>query len=321
MLCSKNQAAATAKIDNYSIFHHLKIFIRVVECGSFSAAAKKLNLTPSSVSRSISGLEESLGVVLLKRTTRSFIMTEAGQHLLNRARRLLGELEESLASVAGFHRHPRGKLRVTCSIAFGVTHLMRIFSGYRRLNPEVTLDLDLNDRSINLNEENVDIALRITAHPPGNFALRKIGKISWIYCASRRYLEQRGIPRHPDELEHHDCLINPNVADSWYSTAPDGRRRALKISGVIEVNSTLGLLHAALHHQGIVRLPTYLLGDWISKGELVPILTEYSSGESNYGLYALYHPGHYRDPKVRSFIDYLLENMANSSSWDCWQKP
>ena len=322
MSLNKNAALAKLKIDNYSIFHHLKTFIKVVECNSFSAAAQKLNLTPSSVSRSIAQLEDQLGVVLLKRTTRTLILTEPGQYLLFRAQRLLEELDESLANIASFNHHPQGKLRVTCSIAFGVGHLMRIYSDYRQDNPDVTLSVDLNDQNVNLNEENFDIALRITAHPPTNFALRKICKINWVYCASRDYFARRGVPQRLEDLEQHDCLINPNVSDNWRYQNVNGSFSALKVNSIIEVNSTLGLLQAALHHQGIVSLPPYMLGDSIARGELVPVLTEYSARENDYSLYALYHPGHYQDPKVRSFIDFLVESIGENPDWDRWmQRP
>lgn len=306
------------KIDNYSIFRHLEIFIKVIECNSFSAAAQKLNLTPSSVSRSISQLEEQLGVVLLKRTTRTFVLTEPYQYLLSRAQHLLEELDESLVNTASFHRHPQGQLRITCSIAFGVCHLMRLYGDYRKMNPDVSLFVDLNDQNVNLNEENFDIALRITANPPTNFALRKICNINWVYCASRDYLERRGVPKTLEELEEHDCLINPNVCDNWVYQDSEGRSRPLQGNSVIEVNSTLGLQHAALQHQGIVSLPTYMLGDHITNGRLVPVLTEYNIKEHEYSLFALYHPGHYQDPKIRSFIDFLVENITDRPVWDEW---
>jgi DNA-binding transcriptional LysR family regulator len=316
MSSTRGSVLFKTKIDNYAIFRQLEIFIKVVECNSFSAAALKLNLTPSSVSRSISQLEEYLGIVLLKRTTRNLILTEPGKYLLFRAQHLLAELDDSLVNTSGFRSHPQGQLKITCSIAFGVTHLMRLYSEYREINPDVRLSVDLNDQSVNLNEENIDIALRITAHPPSNFALRKICKINWVYCASRRYFERRGLPKTLADLEDHDCLINPNVSDNWQFIGGDGH--SLKINNIVEVNSTLGLLQAALHHQGIVNLPTYMLGDHIANGELIPILLDHEAKEHEYNLFALYHPGHYQDPKVRSFIDFIVEKISAAPAWDDW---
>lgn len=316
MSSSRGFVSFKTKIDNYAIFRQLEIFIKVVECNSFSAAALKLNLTPSSVSRSISQLEEHLGIVLLKRTTRNLILTEPGKYLLFQAQHLLADLDDALVNTSNFRSHPQGQLKITCSIAFGVTHLMRLYSEYRETNPDVRLSVDLNDQSVNLNEENIDIALRITAHPPSNFALRKICKINWVYCASRRYFERRGLPKSMADLEDHDCLINPNVSDNWQFIDSDGR--CLKLNSIVEVNSTLGLLQAALHHQGIVNLPTYMLGDHIANGELIPILLEHVAKEHEYHLFALYHPGHYQDPKVRSFIDFIVEKISEAPAWDDW---
>lgn len=320
MLSNRGVALFKAKIDNHSIFRQLENFIKVVECNSFSVAAQKLNLAPSSVSRSISQLEEHLGILLLKRTTRNFVLTEPGKYLLLRAQKLLDDLDDSLISTSSFRQHPQGKLKITCSIAFGVCHLMRLYSEYRSINPDVSLSVDLNDQNVNLNEENIDIALRITAHPPINFAIREICKINWVYCGSKIYFAQRGIPKTLKDLEEHDCLINPNVSDNWQYLDDNGDSKALKINNVIEVNSTLGLLEAALHHQGIVSLPTYMLGDYIANQELIPVLLDYNVKEHEYSLFALYHPGHYQDPKIRSFIDFLVEEISDEPFWDDWMR-
>lgn len=139
---------------------------------------------------------------------------------------------------------------------------MRLYSEYRQINPDVTLSVNLNDQIVNLNEEDFDIALRITETPPINFAIRNICEINWVYCGSKTYFERQGIPQSLEDLELHDCLINPNVLDNWHYTDDDGKSQPLKINSMIEVNSTLGLLHAALHHQGnppkcwVIILPT-----------------------------------------------------------------
>lgn len=307
-----------SRIDNYAIFRQLEVFIKVVECNSLSIAAQKLNITASSVSRSISQLEEHLGIILIKRTTRTLLLTEPGKYLLFRAQRLLSDLDNSLMNTASFHHHPQGLLKITCSIAFGVCHLMRLYREYRVANPDVTLSVDLNDQNINLNEENVDIALRITAHPPANFALREICKIHWVYCGSKVYFEQCGQPATLAELAEHDCLINPNVSDIWRFTDENGHLHNLKVRHTIEVNSSLGLLEAALHHQGIVCLPTYMLGDYIIRGELIPVLMDYVTKEHDYRLFALYNPVHYLDPKIRSFIDFIVSSITDTPAWDQW---
>lgn len=308
-----------AKIDNYSIFKQLEVFIKIVECNSLSVAAQKLHLTPSAISRTLTKLEEQLGVILLKRTTRNIILTDAGSYLYNQANNLLSNLDESLIKTASFYTHPHGQLKITCSIAFGTLHLIRLFGEYKTNYPEVSLSIDLNDQLVNLNEENYDIALRITATPPNNFSLRKICPINWVYCASARYLEKKGIPLTIKELEDYDCLINSNIFHAWKFKDENDNVISVKGNNTILANSTLALVQAALNHQGIVYLPTYMLGEHLKAKELIPLfLPKYEKENTTYSLYALYCPSRYHDPKIRSFIDFLVEKFKTDVFWDEW---
>ena len=291
-----------------------------MECNSLSLAAHKLNLTPSSVSRTLASLEEQLGVILLKRTTRNIVLTDAGNYLYHQAVELLNNLNESLINTASFYSHPQGQLKITCSIAFGTSHLMKLFSEYRLVNQYVNLSVDLNDQFVNLNEENFDIALRMTATPPDNFAIREICEIHWLYCGSKEYLEKNGIPQIINDLEVHDCLVNPNVSHAWKYKNENGDIVPLKIRAIIQANSSLALLQAALNHQGIVCLPTYILGDYIKSKALTPVLLAEYSMEKDYHLYALYNPSKYNDPKIRSFIDFLIEKSKDHAPWDGWMQ-
>ncbi|SUB27968.1 putative LysR-family transcriptional regulator [Yersinia pseudotuberculosis] len=319
MSIDENTFAFSAKINNHAIYKHLENFIKIVECNSLSIAAHKLNITPSSTSRSLAQLEEKLGVVLLKRTTRSIVLTDAGDYLFHQARQLLLDLDETLVNTHSFYNHPQGQLKITCSIAFGVCHLMNLFSQYKETNSDVCLSVDLNDQLVNLNEEHFDIALRITSIPPPNFAIRRICTINWVYCGSKEYLMKRGVPATIEDLEQHDCLVNPNVSDAWLYKSTECESVPLKIKNTVQANSSLGLLHAALHHQGIVCLPTYMLGDYITSGKLVPILLDYNAKDKEYGLYALYYPSKYNDPKIRSFIDFMLDELSMDVPWDKWR--
>lgn len=319
MSTNKSIYALKTKIDNYTIFKQLEVFIKIVECNNFSIAAQKLNLTPSSVSRSLSKLEEQLGVVLLKRTTRNIVLTDAGNYLYHQAHNLLSNLNASLIKTSSFCHHPHGQLKVTCSIAFGTSQLIKLFSEYRLRTPDVNLSIDLNDQLVNLNEENYDIALRITETPPTNFAIRKISEIRWIYCGSAEYFNRKGTPKTIAELENHDCLVNPNVSHAWQDKDENGNCIPLKIVPVIQANSSLALLEAALNNQGIVCLPVYLLGEYIKSKALIPILLSHYLRESSYNLYALYNPSKYNDPKIRSFIDFLVYKFEEHVPWDEWR--
>lgn len=317
---NKNTYDSKSKIGTSSIFKRLETFIKIAENKSFSKAAAKLNLTPSGTSRSLSALEAQLGVTLFKRTTRNIILTEAGKYLLEQANRLLFDLDNIFDELAHFNQHPQGQLRVTCSFAFGTSHLIDLFYEYKEEYKDVSLLIDLNDHLVNLNEENFDIALRITYQPPEKYATRKITRIRWAYCASPKYLEENGEPQSLQDLELHSCLIYPHVSDAWKYKNENGQIIDLNINPTIQANSSSALLAAALHHKGIVYLPTYVLGAYIQSGHLKPLLIDESINEHEYSLYALYFPSRYRDPKVRSFIDFILNKISPNPSWDQWIK-
>lgn len=320
MLITKNtyDLKSKIKVNNAAIFKQLEIFIKIVETESLSDAGLRLNLTPSAVSRSLSNLESQVGVTLLKRTTRNLVLTEAGRYLYDQSINIMFNLDESLNKVAGFHTHPQGQLKVTCSFAFGTSHLIALFSEYNERYPDVNLLVDLNDQLVNLNEVDFDIALRITYSPPESYATRKICPIHWAYCASPEYLEKYGEPKTLHDLENHRCLVYPRISDAWKYRAPDGTIADLNINNVIQANSSLTLLEAALLHQGIVYLPVYVFGNYIKSGKLKPLLLNERINDQEYFLYALYFPSRYSDPKVRSFIDFILDKISPHAPWDDW---
>ncbi|MGG4608289.1 substrate binding domain-containing protein [Providencia sp. Me31A] len=172
----------------------------------------------------------------------------------------------------------------------------------------MSLSVDLNDDLINLNETDFDIALR------------KICNINWVYCGSHIYFERYGIPQTPEDIALHNCLINPNIPDTWRMADKNGIAYPLEINNMIEVNSSLGLLEAARCHQGIVCLPTYMLGNYIENGELIPVLLDYDPKSTPFALYALYHPAHTHSPKIRTFIDFLVEKIPSDPHWDHWMR-
>ena len=301
-----------------SHFRYLDVFVKIVEAGSFSEAGRRLQLTPSAVSKTLAKLEEYTEVTLIKRTTRSMLVTEPGQFLYEEAVRLLAELDESFSKTKCFRSFPQGQLKVTCSFAFATSHLMTLFNEYKKIYPSVDLLIDLNDQLVNLNEVDVDLALRITYSPPQNYATRKLCVINWAYCASPEYLEERGEPQTLKDLEEHDCLVYPRISDAWKYVDDEGSIKDLRIRNVIQANSSTILLQAALMHQGIVYLPTYVLGDYIQSGRLKPLLMNERINLHKYYLYALYFPSRYREPKVRTFIDFILAKLSPSPPWDVW---
>ncbi|HDZ2766911.1 TPA: substrate binding domain-containing protein, partial [Klebsiella pneumoniae] len=214
---------------------------------------------------------------------------------------------------------PHGALKITCSVAFGYAHLIDIFEEYRKKNHDVELILDLDDHLTNLNENNVDIALRITATPPQNYAARKLSKISWLYCASPDYLARKGSPTKRTELASHECLIYPGLTPAlrYNDIASPHPQCAIKPRTPVQANSSLLLLKAALSGQGIAWLPSYLISQHIDAGALVPLKLDGKYAYPTHSLYALYFPSKFRNPKVRSFIDFLVEE---NQPWNRWEK-
>ncbi|WP_313610351.1 substrate binding domain-containing protein [Atlantibacter hermannii] len=219
----------------------------------------------------------------------------------------------------GYFNHPHGALRITCSVAFGYAHLIDIFAEYRKKNHDVELILDLDDHLTNLNENNVDIALRITATPPQNYAARKLSKISWLYCASPAWIARNGTPTKRTDLASHECLVYPGLTPPlrYNGLASQHPPCDIKPRTPVQANSSLLLLKAALSGQGIAWLPSYLISQHIENGELVPLKLDGKYAYPTHSLYALYFPSKFRNPKVRSFIDFLVEEHQ---PWNRWEK-
>ena len=297
----------------------IEMLVKISEGKGLSEAARLLNLSPSAVSKGLAVMEENLGVSLIQRTTRSFQLTEAGEYFVSRSAELLKEFDDIVNTTCGYFNHPHGALRITCSIAFGYAHLIDIFDEYRKKNHDVELILDLDDHLTNLNENNVDIALRITATPPQNYAARKLSKISWLYCASPAYLERNGTPTKLTELARHECLVYPGLTPPlrYNAIVSQSRQCDIKPSTPVQANSSLLLLKAALSGQGIAWLPSYLISQHIKLGELLPLKLDDRFAYPTHSLYALYFPSKYRNPKVRSFIDFLVDD---NQPWNLWEK-
>ena len=296
----------------------IEMLVKISEGKGLSEAARLLNLSPSAISKGLAVMEENLGVPLIQRTTRTFQLTEAGEYFVSRASELLKEFDDIVNTTCGYFNHPHGALKITCSVAFGYAHLIYIFEEYRQKNHDVELILDLDDHLINLNENNVDIALRITATPPQNYAARKLSKISWMYCASPAYLQRMGTPTKRVELTSHECLVYPGLTPPLrFTDMPQHSQCDIKAKTPVQANSSLILLKAALAGQGIAWLPSYLINKHIASEELVALKLDGKYAYPTHSLYALYFPSKFRNPKVRSFIDFLIEEKQ---PWNAWEK-
>lgn len=296
-----------------SNFSKIELFSRTIEAGSFSELGRKLHMAPSSVSRQISALEKELGVRLIHRSTRKISLTEAGQIYYERVSKILSELDEAQQAISQLQENPRGTLRVNAAIPFGERILVPVIPEFLSLYPELNIDLTLEDRAIDLVEARVDLAIRISKLDDSSIVARKLADNKFVVCGSKEYFESYGRPRNPEELSHHNCLINKNVYDSNTWQFRKGKTtQKFSAKGNFQVNTGGAVYRAMLSHLGIAVLPTWFIDEDVKQGLLQIVLKDYDvslPAMSDSGVYALYPAGRFLPPKVRVFIDYLVEKL------------
>ena len=296
-------------------FDFLQAFVRVAETGSFSEAARRLGLSKSMISRQVSSLEAELGVRLLHRTTRSLSPTEAGRAYLERCQRILADLDEANLLVSQLQTTPRGRLRVSAPLSFGIGHLSSALPGFLERYPEIELEMNMTDRHVDLVEEGWDVAVRIGRLADSSLICRRLAPIRRLAAAAPSYLERRGTPLVPQDLESHDCLTHGNMVSSeWRFVSPENQSLPVAVHGRFHADNGDVLREMAVAGVGIVMLPTFFLGDDIRAGRLVPLLGAYIPLDVS--LNAVYPHGRHLSPKVRAFVDYLAECFGPEPYWD-----
>lgn len=294
----------------------LRVFVRVMDRGNFSQAAKDLGLTPSAVSKLVSRLEDRLGVRLLERSTRRLALTPEGETFLVRARRIVADIEEAEAEVARVRGAPRGKLRINSGTAFGLHQLTLALPDFLARFPEIDIELSITDRLVDLIEEQTDIAVRSGHIPEGPFVQRKLADLQRVICAAPSYLKQRGTPQTAADLKAHDCIV---VAGPGLSRWPFKTRAGIDVVDVrprVVTDNAEAALRMAIEGGGIVRLSDVIVGDPLQKGELVPLLTATHHVEP-FPLAAIYPAGRNRLPRVAVFIEFLRERFGHAP----WRVP
>jgi DNA-binding transcriptional LysR family regulator len=297
-------------------FAELQAFVAVVETGGFTAAAQRLEIAKSAVSRRVAALEDRLGVQLLRRTTRQINLTDTGRSFYEHSARILADLDEAESAVLQQHGELRGVLRVALPLSFGVRHMVGPIAAFSRRHPRVEFDLDLNDRRIDLLQEGVDLAVRIGRLADSTLIARKLFDARTVVAASPSYLEERGAPLTPQELRDHSCLAYGNLADPgrWVYSDSDGTRHSVNVNVALTASSGDFLEDAARNGLGIVLQPTFIAGESIRKGDLVPILRDYRWPVTP--AYAVYPPTRHLSYRVREFIDFLAEAFSGVPCWD-----
>ncbi|MCA1454893.1 LysR family transcriptional regulator [Bradyrhizobium sp. BRP22] len=282
-------------------------FVRAVEAGSLSAAARSLPSSLTSVSRQISALEEHFGTRLLLRTTRQLALTDDGRLLYERAKSILGEVKEIEAALSRDRRQPSGRIRVSSPSLMGRLVLAPLLAEFLRRYPLLSVDLVLVDRAVDMVEEDIHLAIRVGRLRDSQLVARKLADLRMIVCASPAYLARRGIPQAPRDLADHDCLVFSDAPGSaeWRFAESAKANRKIRISGRLWMNSLDALVTAAKEGAGIVRVPSWQVDTELMAGNLRRILAEYEPPPTP--LHLVFQPSRLASPKTRAFVDYLVE--------------
>lgn len=291
------------------------VFARVVEEGGFSAAAEKLTLSKSAVSKQVAKLEDQLGVRLLNRTTRRISLTEAGELFFVRAQEVVAAAEAAEQAATSLQDAPRGTLRLNAPVSFGQRHLGPAIPEFLFDHPDLSIDMTLTDRFVDLVKEGYDMAIRIGNMPDSSLIQRRLCDMRPMVLASPDYLVRRGIPTTPVELTRHSCLCYAYLAtgDEWRFAGPEGVIR-VRVSGQMRANNGDMLMEAAIAGMGIVQLPSFICSDAVRGGLLVPILTDYTLPPA--AIHAVYPHARHVSAKVRAFVDFLAQRFGSKPYWD-----
>jgi DNA-binding transcriptional LysR family regulator len=284
----------------------MSVFVKVADLGSFAAAAKELRLSPTMIGKHMRHLEERLGSLLINRSTRRQNLTELGRNYLDHCRHLLEQAEAGDALAEEALRAPRGRLRVAAPTAFGAHSLAPTIVKFMKRHPEVTVELMLNDRMVDLVEEGIDVAIRVGTLADSTMMSRSLSPYRAVVCASPVYLAERGTPTHPKDLVDHDCLSFPDWAEGpqWSFLGPEGEVH-VHIKSRLQINNGFGIRYAALAGAGIVMQRAELVAEDIVEGRLQTLLSNYKTQSRPRHLVWQRHRR--MPPKLRAFIDFVAE--------------
>ncbi len=294
-------------------FSKIELFVKTVEEGSFSAAARHYGLTPSSISRHISYLEEELGTRLFYRTTRKQNLTETGQIYFEYARRITTDMEAAKQAVNQLSKTPSGTLHVTAENDLATSFIAPILPDFMNQYPKIEIRFSMSTNTLDVVDSAVDLAIRFGHLKDTSLMARKIASSHSIICASPYYLAKEGRPNHPRELETHNCLsFRVSTTKNTWQFEKNNETFQIPISGQLKANSLTFLREIALKGQGVVMLPTFMIKHHIQNGALVPILKEYPLIPAQTPINAIYANKQRLAPKVRVFIEFLKKRLKNA---------
>ncbi|CAE6747088.1 HTH-type transcriptional regulator DmlR [Paraburkholderia aspalathi] len=285
----------------------MRIFVATVDAHNFTAAAKRLALSKQFVSRRVMALEEALGVQLLIRNTRKLAVTELGQEFYERARRILGEVEDAEQAMSLRRAGPRGLLRVSAPMSFGMMHLSPLVASFLREHADVRFDMELSDRTVDVVGEGFDMAIRIGALPDSTLIAQKLVDVRMVLCCSPGYVRRRGAPVVPADLARHSCLLYGHGGVVSWDFVVDGVSKGVEVSGPLRANNGELVRDAAVAGLGIVRLPDFIVAEAVGSGLLVTVLEEFLPSATT--VYAVYPQHRQSSVSIRVFVEFLRESL------------
>lgn len=297
-------------------FENMNAFVRVVEAGSISAAADRMDVAKSVVSRRLKELEEHLGVELFHRTTRQMNLTDSGRAFYQQSVRILADILEAEHATSQFHGALKGNLKVAVPLSFGLMHLGPAITAFLQTHPDIEFDLDFNDRQVDLLAEGFDLAIRIASLPDSSLIARRLAPIQAVMCASPAYLERMGTPQAPEQLIQHRCLVYNLISnsDNWNVYDATGQLLKTRIIPYLKASNGEFLRDAAVDGLGIVLLPAFIVYREIERGALIPVLTGYRY--TQLAAYAIYPQTRHLSQRVRAFVDFLSQRFEGMPYWD-----
>ncbi len=288
----------------------MAVFAKVVEAGGFTAAAEALGLSKSAVSKHVRRLEDRLDARLLHRTTRRIALTDVGRAFYERCARVVAEAEEAELAITQLQSTPRGQLRITTGVSFGTLYAADAAAAFLQRHPDLSVELSVNDRVVDLIEEGFDLALRIGRLADSSLIARKLAPMPLLLVAAPAYFAERARPTHPDALPEHAALLYTNSPPTWSLLGPGGERVECSPNGRFRSNNGDVIERLVEAGLGITASPAFLCGPALAAGRLERVLPEWSLPET--GLYAVYPHNRHLSAKVRLFVDFLAERFAHS---------
>ena len=299
----------------FALLPDMAVFARVVDAGNFSVAARQLGSTPSTVSRQIKRLEEALATRLLERSTRKVRVTESGAQVYRYCRDVVSAASGAMDAAGHLVGRPQGRVSVSAPTAFAKTVIHPLVPGFLRAYAEIDLQLLFTDHEVDPLDDDLDLVIRPTQHPPPGLAGRRLGTVRWVLCASPAYLRARGTPAHPRELAQHDCLyLGETADDNRWRFRRDTETQTVEVRGRYIANHAGARLEAAQQGFGVASLPDFAAAGALQSGELVQVLADWELQARAYvgSVWLLYPPNRFLPPKVRVLIDYLAEHIGSA---------